>query len=95
MTVKQLDKSVIHASVNNPFTYYSIVVFTDPEKQGYELKTAYKTIEGARHAAVKEARKNNLSGIVSLLNIRKNEIIHRVPDKLEISSSGLVEEFIL
>ena len=95
MTVKQLDKSVIHASVNNPFTYYEVIVFTDPEKPGYGLATAYKKIKGARHAGVMEARKHNLNGIACLINIRVNEIVHRVPDKLEISSSGLVESFIL
>lgn len=95
MTIKQLDKSVIHASVSKPFTYYEVIVFPDPEKPGYGLATAYKTIKGARHAGVREARRHNLNGIACLVDIRVNEIIHRVPDSLEISSSGLVESFIL
>lgn len=91
MTIHELENREIIADVYAPFVYFTVHVFPDGARLGKTLPTAYKTEETAKRAAVAAVKK--ISGEAHA-TIRKEEVVKRIPGKLEISSSGITSQIV-
>lgn len=68
-------------------TYYTIIIFPNPNERGYTLANCYKTLTGARKKALETKRKEAPNGFIV---IRENNVILR-DENNEFSNNRMIE----